>query len=108
MKKFDSPVQLFQALCDLFPVFADEFDEDEEISTYHQVVSSLAPVITSFLENSSERTVKKFYRIVNDSVAEGGLVENAMSTCLLEHASQLKCKHLIRAYLSAAAKNELC
>jgi hypothetical protein len=40
-------------------------------------------------------------------VAAGGEKENAISTCLLEHASQVKVRNIIRPHLSAAAKEEL-
>jgi hypothetical protein len=40
-------------------------------------------------------------------VAAGSEQENAISTCLLEHASQAKVKKIISPFLNAAAKKEL-
>jgi hypothetical protein len=39
--------------------------------------------------------------------AAGAEKENAISTCLLEHASQVKVRNIIHPHLSAAAKEEL-
>jgi hypothetical protein len=45
--------------------------------------------------------------MINAMVEAGGERENAISTCLLEHASQVKLRAIIRPYLSEAAKREL-
>ena len=106
MKSIDSPTALVQELVQLFPAFADEF-EGEEVETFHQVVQRLAPVITGYLESSPERTVKSFCELVNVMTDAGGKTENAIATCLLEHASQIKVRKIIGPHLGAAAKREL-
>jgi hypothetical protein len=37
----NSPIELLAILAAMFPTFASEFDADEEITTYHQVVRRL-------------------------------------------------------------------
>ena len=102
-----SPAELLATLTAMFPEFASEFDdEDGEEATYHQVVRQLTPVITGYLRDTPTQ-VEQFCDLVNAMVAAGGDQENAISTCLLEHASQVNVRNTIRPYLSSAAKQEL-
>ena len=106
MKNIDSPSELAEQLIGLFPAFAAEL-EDEVIENYHQVIQRLAPAIAGYLQASPESTVKKFCELVNFMADAGGERENAISTCLLEHASQVQVRKIIRPYLGVAAKREL-
>jgi len=106
MKDIASPAGLAEALTEMFPQFAVEL-EDEEVTSYHQVVQRLTPVITGYLKGVSKRTLEHFCELINAMVAAGGDKESAISTCLLEHASQVKLRNIIRPHLSAAAKQEL-
>jgi hypothetical protein len=106
MKNIESPTVLVEQLVQLFPAFEVELD-GEKVESYHQVVRQLTPVITGYLEGSSERTVRKFCDLVNLMADAGGETENAISTCLLEHASQVKVLEIISPHLSAAAKREV-
>jgi hypothetical protein len=106
MKNIDSPALLAEQLVQLFPPFTAEL-EGEEIKNYHQVIQRLTPVITGYLKASPEQTIKKFCELVNAMADAGGEKENAISTCLLEHASQVQLRKIIRPHLGAAAKREL-
>jgi hypothetical protein len=106
MKEIDSPVLLARRLVELFPSFAAEF-EAEELKSYHQVIQCLTPVITGYLQDAPERTTKQFCDLINEMAEAGGEKENAISTCLLEHASQIRIQKIIRPHLGAAAKREL-
>ena len=106
MTPVDSPTQLFERLVDFFPSFLAEF-QDEEIESYHQVVTKLTPVITGYLRGSPDRTIREFCHVVNLMVDAGGDRENAISTCFLEHASQVRVAKLIRPHLGETAKKEL-
>ena len=106
MKDVDSPSDLADRLFELFPLFASEL-EGEEIENYHQVIQCLLPVVRGYLEASPEHTLKQFCDLVNFMADAGGERENALSTCLLEHASQVKVRKLIRPFLNAAARKEL-
>ena len=66
----------------------------------------LTPVITDYLRAAPKQTVEAFCALVNNMVAAGGVKENAISTCLLEHASQVQVRSIIRPYLSVAAIHE--
>jgi len=106
MHEIDSPKALAERLITLFPPFAVEL-ADEEIETYHQVIQRLAPVIAGYLENSPKPTLGHFCDLVNAMADAGGERENAIATCLLEHASQVGVRRIIRPHLGAAAKKEL-
>ncbi|MBM4297545.1 MAG: hypothetical protein FJ143_07365 [Deltaproteobacteria bacterium] len=105
-KDIDSPTALAEYLIGLFPSFASEI-EGEELTSYHQVFQRIAPVLSGYLKNSHPRTIKKFCALVNTMVDAAGDKENAISTCLLEHASQVGVRKIIRPYLGPAAKREL-
>lgn len=111
--KFVSPELLEQHLIKLFPLSEPEFEkEDEDIGyesppTYHRVWMSLSPVAWKCLSGASERTLRRFVDLINREVAEGGDRENAVSTCFLEHASQIGMKMLIKGPFSKTAKSEL-
>ena len=105
--EIDSPAELRATLTAMFPAFASEFDdEDGEEATYHQVIRQLAPVIAGYLHDTPTQ-VEAFCNLVNAMVAAEGDKENAISTCLLEHASQVSVRNTIRPHLSSAAKREL-
>ena len=107
MRDVDSPTALAKRFIELFPRFATELQDEEEITSYHQVVLRLTPVVTGYLERASIQTTQKFCEVINGLVAATGERENAISTCLLEHASQVRLHDLIRPHLSAAAKRQL-
>jgi len=105
--EINSPAELLATMTAMFPAFTSEFDdEDEGEATYHQVVRQLAPVIAGYLRDTPTQ-VEAFCNLVNAMVAAGGEKENAISTCLLEHASQVGVRNTIRPHLSPAAKQEL-
>jgi hypothetical protein len=51
--------------------------------------------------------VAAFCTLINGCVSAGGDMENAVCTCLLEHASQVGIAKTIRPHLSEAAKAEM-
>jgi hypothetical protein len=106
VKDIDSPAGLARVLTKMFPAFEHELD-GEEITSYHQVIQSLTPRITGYLRAAPEPTLHSFCNLVNEMVTAGGSQENAFSTCLLEHASQVKVRDLIRPHLSMAARQKL-
>jgi hypothetical protein len=88
----------------MFPDFERQCDEAE---SYHQVVMELSPCITRYLEESTDRSVKEFGALVDRMVEAGGTQQNAIETCLLEHASQVGCAKLLKPHLGPAARKEL-
>jgi len=108
-KKVETPKELVAALIELFPAFRDECESfgDTGVYGFHAVFSELAPSCLGYLDASTPRTIEAFCALVNQCVVDGGELENAVSTCLLEHASQIGIAKIIRPYLSPAAKADL-
>ncbi|MEZ5463975.1 MAG: hypothetical protein R3F22_01860 [Lysobacteraceae bacterium] len=99
-------------LVGLFPSFAAEWDDDEwedaiNPPSFHCVFMSFAPIASEVLEQSSDGKRERFCALIDHLVECGGDRENAVSTCFLEHASQIGVRRLIQPYLSIAAKAEL-
>ena len=107
MSYIDTPQELFDRILSIYPQFVDEFDNDEKIETYHQIIMDLTPVITGYLEGGSKRSTNLFCNLVNEMMEAGGDLENAISTCLLEHASQVRCHKILLPLLGERAKLEL-
>jgi hypothetical protein len=108
-----SPNELVNRLVEIFPAFADEWDEGEGLGygkatfTYHTVFLTFGPLCYRYLAEASAKEIEDFCTLINDAVESGGSLENAVSTCFLEHASQLGVRKLIKRHLSATAKIEL-
>src|SRR5262249_61518772 len=85
----DTPSRLADLLVAMFPAFSEEL-RGGQLDSYHQVFQLLAPRALSYLQTSPEPTVKRFASLINTLVSNGGDLENAVSTCLFEHASQVR------------------
>jgi hypothetical protein len=107
------PIELVEKLIRIFPSFEAEWDggeafmyENSNFST-HSVFLTFGPISNKLLSEATEKQIKNFCNLINNLVKEGGESENAVSTCFLEHASQLKVRTFIQPYLTKEAKNEL-
>ena len=105
---FKEPKELQEALIELFPSFIEEVEEEyDELYyslTYHCVWMDFSPLAKNYLSNVGKKELKNFGLIVNKSVESGGVQENAVSTCFLEHASQIGVSHLIKPHLSRVSR----
>jgi hypothetical protein len=106
MRDIGSPSDLFDRLVGLFPALADEL-ADEPVESYHQVITLVSHRFAELLKISPESTKREFGDLINSMVSQGGEQENAISTCLLEHSSQIGIRAFIRPFLTPAAKREL-
>lgn len=107
---FASQADLVQELVSIFPEFEAEWasgceDGEPLSSSPHAVYMTLLPMLGRV--EPSERQIRKFADLVNGAVAAGGLAENAVSTCLLEHFRGASLFKKVRPYLSASAKQRL-
>ena len=109
----ESPEELRKELILLFPSIEEELANDvdyfghDKPLTYHYVWFCFRPFVGECLENTNEKGLKAFCKIINTMVLAGGDKENAVSTCLLEHASQIGIRKLIKPFLVSEAKLEL-
>lgn len=101
------PADLAARLTELFPPFAAELVELDGPCTLHAVVLRLTPRITGYLEVADPKKIKAFCELVNVMAQAGGDAGNAIATCLLEHASQVRVRKIIAPHLRSAAKKEL-
>jgi len=100
----DSPTDLRATLIRMFPDFEAQCDDAE---SYHQVVMELSRFIARYLEEGTDRSANEFGALVDRMVEAGGTQQNAIETCLLEHASQVGCAKLLKPHLGRAARKEL-
>jgi hypothetical protein len=64
------------------------------------------PHFGSAASTYSERQLRALADIVNQVVADGGTIENAVSTCFLEHMYQINVRKVLAPYLSGEAKRK--
>ncbi len=95
-----------QFLVSVDPAFqaAWELDEPEPEFTHHAVVQAYAVHLGRNHRSYSPKQLRKLGDWLSEAVANGGEIENAVATCLLEHLRQLKLNRLLNPYLSKAAK----
>ena len=104
----DTPQALAAALTSLFPSFANEVDtENAGSSSYHAVWLDFSSVSHELLSSASKQSLKSFCVIINTLVDAGGHSESAVSTCFLEHASQIGVRRILLPHLSVLAKRQL-
>jgi hypothetical protein len=106
MIKLSEPETLANVLVDFFPIFSEEL-ADEEISSYHVTFMLFAPISAQALKSADDTTIRRFCDLINQMVSAGGVLENAVSTCFFEHASQIGVRNIIGPFLSREAKAEL-
>ena len=114
-----TPQELKEDIIKIFPSFIDEFDDELEYKdeyyecnygpalTLHRIWSDFAPVANKLLSQAKEKDLIKFVKLINFEVTAGLDRKNAVSTCFLEHASQVSARILIKPFLSKEAKKEL-
>ena len=98
-----TPQELQDALCQVFPDFKPQWDDNEPL-TYHALLLEFTPHFGKAASTYSERQLRAFGDIVNRSIASGGTLENAVSTCFLEHMHQINVRKVLGPYLSREAK----
>lgn len=110
--EISSPRELADELVRIFPPFSEHWDEGESLGydgdhTLHTVFLTFAAKSHELLHNAEPKQLEEFCTIVNSFVERGGNFENAVSTCFLEHASQLGVRKIIKPLLSAEARREV-
>jgi hypothetical protein len=108
----NTPSQLLDHLIAIFPEFYSEWSKGEshrysEQYSYHSVFQEFAPVSYRILNRATPNQIQEFCELINHMVDIGGELENAISTCFLEHASQIGVSKIIKPFLSKEAKKEL-
>ncbi len=112
-KTVNSPPELVKRLIEIFPAFAGDWDQGEGFGyskgeySYHSVFLTLGPKSLKLLSEATRKQMQEFCALIDYSVERGSDLENAASTCFLEHASQLGVRKLIQPFLSRKAEGQL-
>lgn len=102
-----SPESTLEFLVALDPQFGIAWKSDEPESedlNYHHIMRMFAEHFARSSASYSEEQLRGLGDWLSEAVASGGVLENAVSTCLLEHSRQLKVNRVLAPYLSKAAK----
>ena len=106
-----SPEEVLRYLCAVFPSFEKWWKdaEREPLDTkrgFHCIMAELIQFFGMNHQTFSEKQLRRFGQWVNAAVLIEGPLENAISTCFLEHTRQVKINRVIAPYLSRAAKDK--
>ena len=86
---FETPQHLLDALIAIFPQFRQDWEDDETPDTFHHVMIRFSSFLSPTKHAACPRTLRQLGSLINQAVAAGGVLENAASTCLLEHLRQI-------------------
>ena len=110
------PQDTLRKLCDVFPPFRDEWEEEGAPMedglvdgvyyqwTHHAVMRAFLSFFAANQGSFTETQLRRFGDWVNQVVSASDDLENAVSTCFLEHLHQVKADRLLAPYLSRQAK----
>ena len=120
MKNVTEAKDLAEFLIGLFPSFEKEWVELEQSYkktaaqigydsglSFHQVLQTFAPLSFELLQKATPKQVSDFCKFINQAISDRGNLENALSTCLLEHASQVGIRDILKPLLSVEARKEM-
>jgi hypothetical protein len=103
-----SPEELQSALVAIFPSFAAVLDEpvdselEPESATFHAVMRDFAWYFAKEAGSFSEKQFQLTAELLTRSVEQVGQLENAVSTCFLEHTRQLKVNRQLAPWFAKA------
>ncbi len=110
------PQETLRQLVELFPGFEESWKaesappEDGLVDgvyyewTHHRVIAEFLQYFSKHQVAVTEKQLKHFAAWVNSAVETEGPLENAVSTCFLEHSRQLKINQVLAPYLSKVAR----
>lgn len=101
--------ELYAALEAIFPEFGSEdLLDDLKTSDYglHTVMHRFTEHFGAEGSTASERQLQALGGLINEAVAVDDQLENAVSTCMLEHFRQIKVYKILSPYLSRTAKQK--
>jgi hypothetical protein len=102
-----SPRDTINFLVALDPPFETELEvEEPEQLGHHRIIMIFAQYFGANHRSFSEKQLRRLGEWLSAAVATGGKIENAVSTCFLEHTHQLKVNRILAPYLSQMAKHK--
>ena len=102
----DAPSRLLDALAAIFPGFRREWEPDEVPGTHHEVMLRFTPFFGIRALTSSSQELARLGKLINESIASGGPLGNAVATCFLEHLHQVHAWAILKPHLSDLARSQ--
>jgi len=100
-------IELREWLINIFPSFQEEWEENENDITLHAVLIVFTQYFGAEQEKFNKKQIKKLADFINKSVEKDDDLENAISTCFLEHLNQIESGKLMKPFLSKIAKDKM-
>ena len=107
-----SPQELQTFLIAIFPSFSQEAEDPIEWPpefgefTFHTVMFNFTSFFGREVDLVSTKQLAKFGKFLQAVSLTTGALENAVSTCFLEHAHQLKVSKKLRPWLARRSNNK--
>ena len=99
--------ELWTLFTEIFPSFSAYCEEEiEPDTTFHFVMMDFTSYFGRYHDTFSESQLKKLGHFINDAVAVDDMLENAVSTCFLEHLRQVRSYKTLSPFLSRQAKDK--
>lgn len=104
-----SPAELLAQIFAIFPGYQDAYRGPihDDAPTFHSTLMGFTGFFGGGLQGFSETQLRSFGALINQAVDAGGDLENAFSTCLLEHLRQIRAEKTMKPFLSQAARMRL-
>jgi hypothetical protein len=102
-----TPEQLRTTLVSIFPSFEAEIDEDTSYGheiTFHTLMFDFTPFFGKNIKAFSEKQMRGLAELVHLAIEVPGPLENAMSTCFLEHTKAIRVNRELNAALAAVRR----
>lgn len=110
------PQETLRQLCAIFPAFEAAWAEEGAPPedglvdgvyyewSHHAILSDFLEFFAKNHASFSEQQLRAVGEWINDAVFDGGDLENAVSTCFLEHTRGVRINRTLQPYLSPEAK----
>ena len=100
--------ELWTLLTEIFPGFSVhcEVEEIQPDTTLHFVMIDFTTYFGGHRDTFTETQLRKLAHFINDVVAVDDNLENAVSTCLLEHLRQIDSYKILAPFLSRQGKDK--
>jgi hypothetical protein len=106
-KEMMTPDELRNLLEQIFPNFSHEWEDDEQSESLHHVMFVFTPFFGGQAGHAQPKQLEQLAKFINRSVQNDDKLENAISTCFLEHLHQINAERLLKPYLTDTAKRKL-
>ena len=112
------PQETLRQLCDLFPDFQKQWEEEEAPQedglvdgvyyewTHHAVLRQFLESFAEHHNSFTEAQLRGLGDWFNNAVIQEDEIENAVVTCFLEHIRQVRIDRALAPYLSPTAKQK--